>query len=992
MTYLAVDAATADQLIKLRTSGQKSKLYIAAFLPTSVYSARLASIPTTTDSVVEISFTSGAGTLANVLPDMTLYVGTSAGAYDLGTARIRKAPIAGTFYIGEESDIDWQGSCYLTVVNEFDIWAKHIRTVSDTLFYMDYDITYTDQNSVFLPVPIMGGNRVLKLVEATVSTQFNWSNSYCIDSSITGYSVTCSTATITGGSTSTPTLEFDSTGWHMVVLTVTAANGKTNFGVRYVYVYSDADPAVQITTLDSASCEYETGGWTFSITLHDDFALQDVPQNTLCILFAEDYYGSSPISIGQLAGCENVICVGKIAAESYNLSPEVSEASIEIQGYKNWLEKIYAFPTGVEMVSTTPTDWTQMQSPTVDKVVFRLLQYGSTALRVMDFYRTADTKLAKGLESPANNLWAQIQELAFASIMARAGIDRHGRLFVQVEPQVVPYASRTWPVVMTLEKEDWVDSVRMLRVVTNSVGQISSSGVTIQYSGEGDALFSLAPGHVFTHYGTPEILDRLLLSTQELSNEIAGLVMGWRNNPYPSVEFDLSANNRMIDCFPRQKVQWSVDAADTPRGFAITDGHFIPRRVEHKWKSTDGFLQTSIVLEQESFPALFINGDVPGGSANNKPPEPADFPDFPTFPILSGGDIPTTTTFTKALIYSNTFGFLYTESFDSVSPMWEQRNGGLGAIEPSTGSEVFKLMNRPFVTPGGQVFAVRHSALSGPTQYGCIWRAPSPGGVFSLIVDKTSAIFTGTPDTFDFWAVIAAGYDATVPERVAYVLKHGHPSGHQIFVGSGLTYSAGATGIPGSGGGSQTGIGLTYGFGKWIGTTQNAWFELNAAGTGGLAVHGDTNVVFDPSNGDNFQIKRGGPGPICFFSSGLHVVGVSLDNMITTTLASATGINFTGFGCDQTGQYAMCRFGSSQGYKQKSADFGASWSAMPSLADSNYTFWNVPGDANKWIAAGGAGSTIWWTEDFGNTWIQKTGNIVSVYPITNLLMPLWVGS
>src|SRR4026208_1012857 len=122
---------TSPELTLLRSDGQWSKLYLAVLKPNTIYTARLAAVPGSTDLVYEITFTSGSGTLGDVKPGMTLYVGTIAGAYDLGMSRIRKNPISGTFYIGLTSAIDWQSSCYLTVVDEFDWDAKHALLVDD---------------------------------------------------------------------------------------------------------------------------------------------------------------------------------------------------------------------------------------------------------------------------------------------------------------------------------------------------------------------------------------------------------------------------------------------------------------------------------------------------------------------------------------------------------------------------------------------------------------------------------------------------------------------------------------------------------------------------------------------------------------------------------------------------------------------------------------------------------------------------------------------
>jgi len=159
-------AATSPELVKLRADNQSTRLYLTVHAPATVYTARLSAVPSSTDKVASITYSSGSGTLADVLQDMTLLVGSSAGASDYGIARIRKdgTTTAGTFYIGETSEINWLSNAYLTVLDEFTLWPRHIAIASDgTTPLMDYDVAYTDQNVAAgaIPTPIMGPPAVL---------------------------------------------------------------------------------------------------------------------------------------------------------------------------------------------------------------------------------------------------------------------------------------------------------------------------------------------------------------------------------------------------------------------------------------------------------------------------------------------------------------------------------------------------------------------------------------------------------------------------------------------------------------------------------------------------------------------------------------------------------------------------------------------------------------------------------------------------------------
>ena len=121
-----------------RKPGQWGKSYLAIPEYHVMYSAILDVTPASNDGVIQIEFVDGAGDISKVLPDMTLYVGSAANGLDLGMCRIRKNPLSGCLddgilYIGEVSDIDWGkvSPVYLTVVDDYQIWAKPSRLVRD---------------------------------------------------------------------------------------------------------------------------------------------------------------------------------------------------------------------------------------------------------------------------------------------------------------------------------------------------------------------------------------------------------------------------------------------------------------------------------------------------------------------------------------------------------------------------------------------------------------------------------------------------------------------------------------------------------------------------------------------------------------------------------------------------------------------------------------------------------------------------------------------
>jgi hypothetical protein len=246
-------ALTSDELTLLRSDGPWTKLYLAVLHPNTIYTARLASLPASTDNVHTISVDTESGTLGNVKAGMTVYVGTTAGAHDLGMCRIRKTPITGTWYIGLTSQINWEDSCYLTIVDDFDLWAKHAMLDGGVL-KMDVDVAYSDQHADFNPVPVLRGREViLWKTGSTISTQRNANDSWVFGSSISGYSWSAPGASGSSGmTTSTPTITYDTAGEYRVYCTATSAAGKSTVGVIKVWVF-DADH-MPATVFQLAQC------------------------------------------------------------------------------------------------------------------------------------------------------------------------------------------------------------------------------------------------------------------------------------------------------------------------------------------------------------------------------------------------------------------------------------------------------------------------------------------------------------------------------------------------------------------------------------------------------------------------------------------------------------------------------------------------------------------------------------------------------------------
>jgi hypothetical protein len=975
---------TSDELILLRSDVQWSKLYLAILKPNTIYTALLNGVPSSNDRVSQITFDGASGTLSDVKPGMTLYVGSSAGAFDLGMCRIRKAPIAGTFYVGLTSEITWADNCYLTVVDDFDLWAKH-ATINSSALAMDVDVTYSNQHTAFSPVPVLGSHAVAWLDEASVDVDFDAGDSWVIGSTISGYAWFAPGSSASSGMTSaTPTITYDTPGCYRVLCTVTAANGKTTTGVRHVFVYDRTDNQPS-TVFQLSQCvgDYDTGGWMFDMSMQAEASLSEIRDRSLVVLFAEDWYGSTQQSIGPIENRENIVCVGRVVGESIRWDRESGLVHFTVQGFQYWLNKIKTFPVDLLFAANTPTSWSQMPAMTVDRILYHVLYWHSTAIETMDFYPTQNTCYAPDGKTMASTIWGQLSDIALSRVMASPGVDRFGRLHVQIDSQMVPEVDRDWANVMDITDVDFNEAIELQRVTVQDCSLVTLSTQQADISGKVQVLYSLSPGHVPLRYGEPEQADRLLAATQAKSNQLAGLLLGWRTNEYPDIPLVFAMNNRMLDLYPRQMCGLTIAEGNTPRGIAF-DGNIIPRRMTIFFDADSGYMHSELNFEAETFEQINTNGDVPEGSDLSIPPIPnIKIPNLPPLEPIFWGDVSSAPNGPSTVILlDDDKGILFTKNFsaDVSEILWQFANAGIDADDIPNIADVC-------LTPSGSVWVWAYPSTSSfsPTSGGGIYYASALGGMFTKVVDYDWFISNSYTMTDKFIAGFAI--NPQVPEEVAFVAGCNDfgpfTADVNFWIGNrtGFTRKAICTNV------NRFAGMMRYAAGKWILLAEQFTFigfwdsRLWRFTADGSAVEYQTGI----SSGTGALTQRllmAGTSPLWYyfrvFGNGFFISNDNGDTITLTGDNKESGGDF-GYACTPNGQTIMGVWDTGQ--KGISTDYGTTWTGLPSLP---------PGGSYCFAYAGGSGSNIRWiaargvvrySNDLGTSWYNKEGNLGYLIPV-----------
>ncbi len=974
---------TSEEQTLLLSEPQSSKIRVLIDPPPVVFACQVNQTFTTFDQLGVVGYDSvSTGVYTDVIPGMTCYVGTEPGLWDLGVVRVRDMLTSSEIPLGENSDVFWADNVYLTVVDDFFFWTKHPLTQVDGSIKMDYDVEYSNQHSSCKPVVVMGSDVVRVWEDTAIGIRYDCSNSWSPTAGSMSVVWACPGASISSTTSQTPMISFSSPGRYRVSCTVTIA-GISSTSYRYAFIRRVDEFVSFPFTIQNCSGDRQKGGWGFSIRASgDDLDVTSVREGSKVIVISDDYYGSSRVSIGPQTDRENIVVLGWIAG----IEPisgdllEGGEIEFSIEGPQYWIDQLDSFVDEIESIPGTPDNWLDFQGLTLLSGVWHLVTWRSTISLVIDIFPPDDLTGMRSLRSDSGSLWQQIIQNA-SRILAYPCCDRVGRLFVEIEQQLVAPDDRTgFPEILSISSRDWQRPVRLERRTISSVSQVTLSG-TIHIDGStGQPIFSLSSGHTPKRYGRSRDLPYLALTSQSQANQLAGLALAWYNVMY-EVEVDLGYHLRMIDICPSSYVGIVITPSDTPRRVTI-DSRFVPRQVDLEFDLSIGSILPKLLGEIETFPENSVDGDIPATDDSTFDfdvsfPPMAPFPPLPPLPVIPLPPIVAPSTPPSTVVFaSSNFGIGWTSTFDQPtdSVVWNLMNTGLS---PSDLSSISHLV----VTPGGALYCV----VGGGTK---LMRAGGLGGSWVQAFD--ASYYSSTAK------ISGLGVNPTVSEEIAFVVGNdyvffGTLDTSKIFVGSRLAYSAGG----------YVQAKFNY-YQKGVVFWKNNWIVVGHRPTG---IGGSLAIPrfwrYTPSGtlaGDAGGVAWGsGPGSTigdAWAQANTRLVvwggNVVSDYVIIDDLAGSsqteilTGPNIDtrqGMSISPTELAAIAFAGSTQ---YLSSDSLATWTSTSGVLPSTSKIFENCRDDFRFIVAGG--SQIGLTMDFGTTYDSKVGNLPTI--ATSIILTL----
>lgn len=638
-------ALDGSELTLLRTHPHKFKEYLAVLQPDTILACRLNGAPSG-DPVTQINYdTVTEGSYGDVVPGMTLWVGTSAGGRQKGTCRIRKAPTSSILYIAEDSRIDWEDDDYLTVVENYEFWVKYPHIVVDgsITIYKDWEEAYSDQHSNWAPVAVLGPPdcQFIDPGSGVATVKFVGENSYAVapGATISSYAwtfpdVTPSSSALEGTEGSPIEVTWDTPGIYWITLTVTDSNGKTHTGRRPIFIFSRTGEGMPYTRfkMPGRSGSLSQHGHSASFEVHGDADQAEFPDGAMVVYFTEDWYGDTKQSIGgNFPYREHIKFVGYIQRESTTKDPQTSVVTFEAATIHSLMSVRESFSCWIKNGGSAST-WTEATNLTADRAALSLARYQSTLLDICDVIISGDTLLIKSQEFAAKTTLLQQLQNLYDDLFAHVACDKQGRLYFEIDPQMMSLADRAGiATVAGLEHGDWRDQISLPRPQESKTSFINLGGVYYPgYPHPVQPILSKAPGDAPAYVGSTIEINGLILAGQSDGNEKAGLALARDNNQFPDVSIPMAGLWDVFDIVPQEYVTLTLVADDTKRGIVWTDQKLIPRQIDLTIEETDAgrVPKVTITAEKDSYGPAGVDGDYP----DEVPPVDPDITPLPPLP------------------------------------------------------------------------------------------------------------------------------------------------------------------------------------------------------------------------------------------------------------------------------------------------------------------------------------------------------------------------
>lgn len=609
------DALTSAELAVLRHPSipHSVKPYLSV-VPHQIIAAAQINQTTFEERVPSLTIDSTSGDWSKAKAGMTLWVGTTAGAFDVGIYRVRGALSGNTLPIEEINSGDpglasmlrtraLADDLHLSLLKDVNLHGIKPRIVftgsGQGTIFKDYDRAYTSQNENAPPCWVNIGSHRAGWVDAgtdvltesftataipflgeTVLSYF-WEIYHDSDTGGIG-------AIVTGTAASQAiTVEFDP-GHYLVWCTVSLSSGAVMRVCRHVFAHKRG--VYEPYRVNVSSIRKTRQGTSVSLTLDPQTRLAATPilSGTMCILWEETRWsGDVPSTLTRaplwLQTASAVSTPRRLVTTTFEL-----KSTADIVAVSQLLDS-----------ATPPTHW-QQAVPALMHLefwCFYLLYYHSTALMLHDvsFQDVREYTFTAISEAPGS-LFDQVQR-GLQRLNMEFNQRHDGTLIFTRNPLIESSGDRNArPERMTLTGQD-VTQVDLSRVNRARVDKVELYGFIA--GGTPVAARTMAYGATGGQgLNQPRYQDQLVLSQAEL-NERAGMIFSLNNQPYDRIALRLARNwAAVIEPAEMYWVRVNLPADLWPEGSEFNQRCLV-KEVTKTFR-TNGAIDTALIIEPES--------------------------------------------------------------------------------------------------------------------------------------------------------------------------------------------------------------------------------------------------------------------------------------------------------------------------------------------------------------------------------------------------------
>lgn len=1015
---------TTDQQATLRTKPQYTRLDLFVYRPNEVCRCVLTDAEKGSQ-LLYVGDITPTGTAITLKANTTLWVGSEAGDDDIGHVRIRSNSFtgeSGTITIEENSHINWGGEGvgdkYLTAMDYYEVKPVYPRIIQnpanseDVIFYKDYDIPYTNQNTNLGSFVHMGSHRARTIDPESNLASIYWTSSgtYNVEGlAVEEYIWSFEGGTPTGSLSAHPGLvTYDTPGNYITSLTVMSASGTiTDTSYRYVSIkdkigYGDTTPIVRWELKGLQGTRGE-GGYTADFIVHD---LMEIHGNDVIMLTSDDWYGDTKVSFGGNSVQEPyMFFVGYVDKDTIKYDYQRSTVEFSAVSITGIMKKGVGFSVSVES-KVSPSTWYELLSMNCQKAIYHYLKWHTTVPLLTDIDFNGTDYNIQYFDSDRTSMFDAVDELMRGTLVGNVCSDRQSNLYLEVEPMAYPDPTGTFTPIMEITRRDWISEPAIDERVDYDQSYMEWGG--IYYRGPLQNTFvpmlACAPGKTPAYRGQVDADKQgLALGSQAQLNSMIGNVFANRNSRFPTVNMDLSGNYQNLDIAPFEAVRVCIAKEDTVRNVEI-DSPYVPSSITWRYDHKNGLLLTSMEADQ------LVNG-FPGDTITiTTTDNDIGSPKFPTLklpsytpvaipPIITG--TPTINPDPEIVVLTSTnYGVLYSTNFNEVAPVWQTMNDGL------TSGTYLNNLRKIIVTPDESLYLLADYDTGGTDEMGyeniyysegvgqpwtlCASYIPGEGRFSDIDVDKYS-----DGESFATISLNSSGGD--------YAYVHiGNPTGIGSFVYKinpafvNEVKAGGKAGIAWSS--SSWYLAIQYKNGTTGVLSDPRFHLLNNSGT-----RLDTDHIYSASNFQSypgFLFIDGARDTQTSIVWGVVHNGLEETAVITTgqppedAKASLPGnldtvTRMQAISMSPSGVKICGNFNPGTYVPMRSSDGGKTWESMALTVPAGMDCWDNCGDEYGWIFGGG--TNVKYTRNFlddyvvGDANFNKEGNLSPDFPLINII-------